>query len=123
TAYSDGASCQIRIRNEAAIGNDGLSEGGPVDFAGRQETRMGIDRGLRFEEAVFRHDVGEVEVRLVKGANRSDVLPVAFEDERANVPIFDRHWDNVFAEIDQVVLQRFYEHVSVEDINPHRRLT
>src|SRR5213594_2944846 len=112
----------MRIRNDATIGNDRLSQGGPVDFAPRQKTRMRIDRRLRLEEAVFRHDMSEIQIRLIKGADRSDVLPVTLEDECADMPIFDRHRDNVFPEIDQIVLQEFYEHISVEDINPHRRL-
>src|SRR6266496_4214090 len=112
----------MRIRNDAAIGNDRLPQSGSVDFASRQKTRMRIDRRLRLKKAVFRHDVSEIQIRLVKGANRSDVLPVALEDERADMSIFDRHRDNVISEIGQVVLQRFYEHISVEDINPHRRL-
>src|SRR5205085_11096477 len=97
-AYPHYASLQMRIRNDAPIGNDRLPQGGPVDFAARQKTRMRIDWRLRLEEAVFRHQVSEVQVRLVKSTNRSDVLPVTLEDKRADVPIFNCHRDNVFSE-------------------------
>ena len=38
------------------------------------------------------------------------------------MPVFDRLRDNMFSEIDQIVLQRLDEHVAVEDVNSHRSL-
>ena len=80
----------MRIRNDATIRNNRLPQGGAVDLASRQKTRMRVDRRLGLEEAVFGHDVGEIEIRFVEGADRSDVFPVALKDKRADMPIFDR---------------------------------
>src|SRR5216117_656398 len=88
-AYPHYTSLQMRVRDNAAIRNNRLPQGGAVNFASRQKTRMRIDRRLGFEKTVFRHDVREIEIRLVKRANRSDVLPVTFKDKRADMPIFD----------------------------------
>jgi hypothetical protein len=38
------------------------------------------------------------------------------------MPVFDRLRDNMFSEIDQIVLQRLDEHVAIEDVNSHRGL-
>ena len=83
---------------------------------------MRVDGRLRLEEAVFGHHICEIQIRLIKRADRSDVLPVTLKDKRADMSIFDRQWNNVFPEIGHVVLQRFYKHVPVEDVDPHRRL-
>src|SRR4029077_7687004 len=112
----------MRIRDDAAVGNYRLPQCRAVNFATRQKTRMRVDRRVRLEKAIFWDEVSEVQICLVKRANRSDVLPVALEDERADMPIFDRRRDNVISEIDQIVFQRFYQHIPVENINAHRRL-
>ena len=121
-AYADDASLEVRVGDDAAVGDDRLPQRCAVDFAARQKTRMRIDRRVGLKETVFRHDIGQVEIRLVKRADRSDVFPVALEDERADVPILDRRRNDVFAEIDQIVLQTFDQHVAIENVNAHRRL-
>src|SRR5437762_3230987 len=57
-AYSDYASLKVRIRNDAAVGNNRLPQCGAIDFAPGQKARMRVNRRARLEEAVFRHDVG-----------------------------------------------------------------
>src|ERR1043166_4075893 len=89
-AYSHYTSFQMRIRDDASIRNDCLPQCGTVDFASRQKARMRVDRRLRIKEAVLGHHVGEIQVRLIKGPDCSDVFPVTLKDKRADMPIFDR---------------------------------
>ena len=62
----------------------------PLILLPGQKTRVGVDRGCGVEETVLRHQIGQIEIRFVKGANRSDVLPVALEDVAADLPLLDR---------------------------------
>src|SRR5262249_7820278 len=89
-AYSDHASFQMRVRDYASIRNDCLPQGGTVDFASRQKAWVRVDRRLRIKEAVIGHHVGEIQVRLIKSPDCSDVFPVTLKDKRADMPIFDR---------------------------------
>src|SRR5438105_2032915 len=95
----------MRIGNDAAIRNDRLTQGRAIDLATGQKTRMGVDWSVDVEEAVGGNQIRQFEVRFVKRPNRSNVLPVAFEDVGAHVPVLDRLWNDMFAEINQVVLQ------------------
>ncbi|KAG0505275.1 MAG: hypothetical protein Udaeo_13900 [Candidatus Udaeobacter sp.] len=80
---------------------------------------MRIDRRVGLKETVFRNHISQIEVSLVECADCSDVFPVPFENKRADVPIFDRHRNNVFTEIEQIAFQGFDEHLPVENINAH----
>jgi hypothetical protein len=62
---------------------------------------MGIDRRIGLEETVGGNQVGEIEIGFVEGADRSDVLPVTFENVGADVAIFDCSRNDVFAEIER----------------------
>ncbi len=112
----------MRVGNDAAIGNDRLPQGGSVDFAAGQKARMGVDCGLWIKEAVFGSDIGKIEIRFVKSADCSDVFPVTFKNVGAHVPLLDRLWNDMLAEIGQVIIQAFHQHGAVEDVNSHRRL-
>src|SRR5206468_8199089 len=79
-ANANDAALDMPIGDDAAVGNNCLSQSGAVDFAAGQKTRMRINRRLRFEETVCRYEVGEIEIGLIKSADRSDVLPVAVEN-------------------------------------------
>src|SRR5436309_15674932 len=83
---------------------------------------MRVNRRLGLEETVFRYDIGQVQIRLVKSANRSDVLPVSLINKRADMPVFDCVWDDVFSKINQIIFQTFNQHLAIEYINSHRRL-
>ena len=84
------ASFQVRIRNDASIGNNRLPQSGAIDFASRQKARVCVNRRLGLKEAVLGHYIGEIQVRLVEGADCPDVFPVALKNKRADVPVFDR---------------------------------
>ena len=80
---------------------------------------MRVNRRVWLEETVFRHDIGQVQVRFVKGANRSDVLPISLVDKRADMSILDRVWDYVLSEISQIIFQAFNQHLAIEHVNSH----
>src|SRR6266478_5263037 len=77
--HPDYAALDVAIGDDAAIRNDRLAQGGAIDFAPGQKPRMGINRRIGFEDTVSGNQVGEIEIGFVKGANRSDILPVAVE--------------------------------------------
>ena len=83
---------------------------------------MRVDRRLRLEKTVLGDDVGQIKIRLIKGADGSNILPVTFKNKCAYVPVFDRLWNDMFAEIDQIILQTFDQHSPIKDIDSHRRL-
>src|SRR4029077_1837368 len=104
-AYANNASLQVRVRDDTAVRNNRLAQRCAVNFAARQKTRMRIDRRVGLKETIFWNHISEIEISLVKCADCSDIFPVTFEDKRADVPIIDRCWNNVFAEIEQIALQ------------------
>ena len=112
----------MSIRNDAAVRNNRLPQSGAVDFAAWQKARMRINRRFRVEETVFRHKVRKIEIRFIKSADRSDIFPVTFKNERAHMSIFDRVRNDVFAKIDQIIFQAFDQDVAIENINAHRGL-
>ena len=112
----------MRVRNYTAVGNDRLPQRRAIHLAAGQKSRMCVNRCFGVEETVFRNEIGQVEVRFIKRADRPDVFPVALEDERVHMSIFDRLRNDVFAEILEIVVETFNEHVAIENINAHRRL-
>src|SRR5437588_1315600 len=83
---------------------------------------MRVNWGLGIEETVFRHEIGQIQICLIKSSDRSDVLPISLINKRAYMSIFNRVRNDVFSEIDQIVFQTFDEHLPVEDVNSHRSL-
>src|SRR6188472_2260832 len=86
-AHADHASFDVSVGNDAAVGNDRLPQSGAVDFAPRQKAWVRIDGRGSFEKAVLRLEIGQVEVRLVKGADRSDVFPIALKNVGIDVSL------------------------------------
>src|SRR5262249_17312801 len=121
-AYADHASLQVRVRDDAAVGNNRLAQRSAVNLAAWQKTRMRVDRRLGLKETVFWNHFRQIEVSLVECADCSDVFPIIVENKRADVPIVDRHRNNMFTEIEQIAFQGFDEHVAIEKINAHRCL-
>src|SRR2546429_3112761 len=70
----------MRIRDDASIRNDCLSQGGAIDFASRQKARMRVNRGLGLKETVFGHYIREIQIRLVESADCSDVFPITLKN-------------------------------------------
>ena len=83
---------------------------------------MRVNRRIRLKEAVVRNNISQIEIGLIKGPDRANVLPVPFKNVRADVPVFDRLRDNVFAEIDQIVRQALHQDLPVENVNAHGSL-
>ena len=122
-AHADDAALDVRVGDDAAVGNDRLAQGRAVDFAAGQETRVRVDRRIGFEETVGGNQVGEVEIGFVKRADRSDVLPVAVKNVgAARCAFLNRGRNDVLAEIDEIVVQTLDQHVAIEDVDAHRRL-
>ena len=88
-ANSDNASFNVRVGNDAAVGNDRLPQSRAIDFAAGQKPRMGINRRFGVEKTVLWDEIGQVEVRFIKRAHRSDVFPVTLENERVDMSIFN----------------------------------
>src|SRR5205809_3945509 len=95
-ANADHAAFQMRIGDDAAIGDDCLSQSGAINLAAGQKSRMRVDWRVWLEEAVLGHDIGEIEIGLIERANCSNVLPVTVEDICADMSILDRLRDHVF---------------------------
>ena len=121
-AHPDYAALDVAIGDDAAVRNDRLAQGGAVDFAAGQKPRMGINRRIGFEETVGGNQVGEIEIGFVKGANRSDILPVAIENVGADVARLNCSRNDVLAKIKEIVVETLDQHVAIEDVNAHRRL-
>src|SRR5439155_11260652 len=66
TANADDAPLDVRVRDNAPVGDDRLTQSRPVDFAAGQKPRMRVNRRLGVKKTVFWNKVGQIEVRLVK---------------------------------------------------------
>ena len=108
-AHADDRALDLGVGHDAAIGNDGLLDGGAVDLARGQETRVRVDRRGRIEEIEGRQRVGEIEIGLEKGADRPDVLPIALENIGLHAALVDHLGDDVLAEIDVLIVERIDE--------------
>ena len=122
TANADDAPLDVRIRDNAPVGDDRLTQSRPVDFAAGQKPRMRVNRRLGVKKTVFRNKVGQIEVRLVKRADGTDIFPIALENECTHMSILDRSRNDMFAEILQFIVQALHEHLPVENVNSHRCL-
>ena len=121
-ADADDGAFQMRVRDNAAIGDDRLAQGCAVNLAARQETRVRVNRCRGLEEAVFRKKIGQVQISLVKCPDRSDVFPVPVEKIPAHLPLLDCLGNDMLPEIDQIVLEAFHQNVAIENVNAHRSL-
>src|SRR5205823_11822870 len=101
----------MRIRDDTSIRNDCLSQGGAIDFASRQKARMRVNRRLGLKETVLGHYICEIQIGFVESADCSNVFPITLKNKCADMQVFDRLRDNMFSEIDKIVLLRLAEHV------------
>src|SRR5205823_6982763 len=88
----------------------------------RERTGMRVSRRVGVQKTVGWSQVGEMEIGFVKGANRSDICPVAVENKGTDAMRLDRSRDDVLAKVAQVVVEALDQHVAIEDVNSHRRL-
>ena len=68
------------------------------------------------------HQIGQIQVRFVECPDRSDIFPVSLKDVGADMPVFDRVRNHMFAKIDQLIVQALDQHLPIEEINAHRSL-
>lgn len=83
---------------------------------------MRVDRCLRVKEVELWHHGAEVEIRLKEGADGSDVLPVTLERVALHMMSLDGCWNDVLAEVHEVVVQCLHEHIAAEHVDAHVRL-
>ena len=82
---------------------------------------MGVDRAHGVVEVEGRHRVAELQVGLVVGADRPDVLPVAAEEVGLHAHLADRLRDHVAPEVDERrVGDRPVERLAREHVDAHR---
>src|SRR5207237_8015773 len=115
--HADDRPLNMRVRDTAAIGDDGLPQRRAIDFAARQKPWVRVDRRGGVEETVLRQEIRQIEVGFVKSADRSDVLPISVKNESADISLLDRLRDDVLSKIDQIVLQALYQHVPTKNVN------
>ena len=95
----------MAVAEDAAVGDDGVIDGRPVDLGRRHEARARVNGGGHVEEIEAGQVGREVQVGLEEGADRPDILPVTLVNVGKDLQILDRLGNDVFAEIGQVVLQ------------------
>ena len=83
---------------------------------------MRVDRRLRLEKAILWNDIGEIEVCLIKSPDCSNIFTVTVENKCAYASVLDLLWNDMFAEVGQIILQTFDQHLPIEDVDSHRRL-
>ena len=83
---------------------------------------MRVDRRHGVEEIELRHRIGELEIRVEESADRADVLPVALENVGVDAELREHVRDDVLAEIHEGVVERFDQHLAVENVDAHRGL-
>ena len=119
-ADADHGVVDLRVHDDAAVGNHGAGQPAAHDLAGRQVAGVGVNRRLRVEEIELRQLMAEIEIRVEKGADRSDVLPIALVDVGEKSPARNQVGDDVLAEIDLLTRKSPGQHLAVEDVNTHR---
>ena len=82
---------------------------------------MRIDRLVFVVDVELRSRFGQIDIRFVKTADRSDIFPITVEDIRIDFFRFYRCGDYLFSEIGHIVVEHFIHDGSVEDIDTHRR--
>src|SRR6202040_1800829 len=80
-ANSDNTSLNVRVGNNAAVGNDRLPQSRAIDLAAGQKPRMGINWRFGVEKTVFRNKISQIEVRFIKRAHCPDVFPVTLKNK------------------------------------------
>ena len=91
-----------------------------VDLGAGQIARARKNRRAHVEEIEARQFGNQIQVRLEKGADGADVLPIALKDVGENAVRFDGVRDDVLAEIGKRIVEQVADEVAVENINAHR---
>src|SRR4029453_13489033 len=110
-----------------AVENTTISDDRVADLAinelrARQVPSSRVYRHIGIEEIELRHNVGHVDVGIVKGADRSHVLPIAIEEIRLDLVIPDGRWNEIAAKVSMLALtQHCSQDFEIEDVDAHRR--
>ena len=105
--------------DDAAVGNDGVVHLGTVDLGAGQIAGPGENGRAHVEEIEARQLGDEVEIRLEKVPDGSDVLPIALINVGEDPVRVDGLGDDVLAEVGQVVVQQVANDVAVENVDAH----
>ena len=88
-----------RSSDEAAVRNQAVANSAGTHASRWQKSRASKDGGSAIGELERRIRIGQSKVCIVEGFDRSDVFPIAIEQMRLHVMIFDRERKDVFAEV------------------------
>src|SRR6476646_6329020 len=86
-----------------ALRNDRVADLAIDQLGTGQITRSRIYRVIG-EEIELRHNVGHVEVGIVKGADRSDILPISVKKVRLDLVIPDCRWNDLAPKVSVLAL-------------------
>jgi hypothetical protein len=109
----------VGVADDATVAHDGVAHVGAIHLATRQKAHVRENGGRHVKERERRQRIGEGEVRIEEGTNRSDVLPIALVDVGADLTLFDRLRDDVLPEVHVIVIQRSAERLTAEHVNAH----
>src|SRR4029077_18169047 len=84
--------------------------------------RVCIDGSSGLVKAEFGIGIGEVETGLEKCADCSDVLPISLKNIGLHLVFIDGCWNDILAEIGEVIVEAFLENAAIEHIDTHRGL-
>src|SRR5208283_2424923 len=95
----------IRVGNDATIGDDGLIHLRPINLAGGQKSRVRVNRVEVIKKVVRRNRLGQGEVCFKEGPHRSNVLPVTLKNIGEDFVFIEGGRNDVFTEIVVTVVQ------------------
>ena len=107
-----------RLLDGAAIGDQGAINLGRPHDACRQKARMGVDGCSGLVEVKFGIRIAQVEIRLEKRTDCSDVLPISLKNIGLHLVSLDGRGNDILAEIGQVIVETFLENFSLEQVDP-----
>src|SRR5688572_9581298 len=104
-AHTDNAMLYFRVVDDATVGDDGVINFCAVDFRSGQKPGPGENRRAHIEEIKLRQLRNQVQVRLEKVPDRSDVLPVSLKNIRENAVRLDGAGNDMLPEIRHGVVE------------------
>src|SRR4029077_18483575 len=96
-----------RLLNDTAVADQRAIDVRGAHNTRRQEARVGVDGRSSLVETEFGPGVGQVQTRLKKRPDRSDVLPIPLKNICLHLALLDRRRNDVFSEIGEVIVEAF----------------
>ena len=108
--------------DEATVGNEAFSDGAGAHASGGKEAGACEYGGVSIGEVEGRIGVGECEVGVVEGADRTDVFPITVEEMSLDAVAADGHGEDVAAEVFvSCGFEEIDKEVAIEQVDAHRR--